>query len=62
MVRVTKISATCTASIEDAVAQRAYDTLRNVQSAWVKEHSVHVTDSKVDHYQGNMMVTFILED
>lgn len=41
---------------------RANDTLRNVQSAWVKEQYVRVKDGKVDHYQVNMMVTFVLED
>lgn len=63
--RVTEISATSRKSFDDAVAQgvkRANDTLRNVQSAWVKEQYVRVTKGKVDHYQVNMMVTFILED
>ncbi|MCK0169324.1 dodecin family protein [Jannaschia sp. S6380] len=63
--RVTEISATSTQSFDDAVAKgvaRANETLRNVQSAWVKEQYVRVTDGKVDHYQVNMMVTFILED
>ncbi|SFI86833.1 dodecin family protein [Jannaschia pohangensis] len=63
--RVTEISATSTTSFDDAVAEgikRANDTLRNVTSAWVKEQYVRVKDGKVDHYQVNMMVTFILED
>ncbi|MEM7489590.1 MAG: dodecin family protein, partial [Pseudomonadota bacterium] len=36
--------------------------LRGVTSAWVKEQQVRVTDGKIDHYQVNMMVTFVLED
>ncbi len=63
--RVTEISATSRTSFDDAVAQgieRANDTLRNVQSAWVKEQYVRVENGKVDHYQVNMMVTFVLED
>lgn len=63
--RVTEISATSKKSFDDAVAQgvmRANDTLRNVQSAWVKEQYVRVKNGKVDHYQVNMMVTFVLED
>ena len=63
--RVTEISATSTSSFDDAVAKgihRANETLRNVQSAWVKEQYVRVKDGKVDHYQVNMMVTFVLED
>ncbi|WGH79300.1 dodecin family protein [Jannaschia ovalis] len=63
--RVTEISATSTSSFDDAVAQgiaRANETLRNVQSAWVKEQQVRVSNGKIDHYQVNMMVTFVLED
>ncbi|MEM9797931.1 MAG: dodecin family protein [Pseudomonadota bacterium] len=63
--RVTEISATSTSSFDDAIAtgiERANSTLRNVTSAWVKEQYVRVKDGKVDHYQVNMMVTFILED
>ncbi|MFQ6547826.1 dodecin family protein [Aestuariibius sp. 2305UL40-4] len=63
--RVTEISATSPNSFEDAVTQgidRANKTLRNVTSAWVKEQTVRVTNGKIDHYQVNMMVTFVLED
>jgi len=62
--RVTEISATSTKSFDDAMEQgveRAAQTLRNVQSAWVKEQKVSVKDGKVQEYQVNMMVTFILE-
>ena len=63
--RVTEISATSASSFDDAVkigVERASKTLRNVKSAWVKEQSVRVTDGKIDHYQVNLMVTFVLED
>jgi len=63
--RVTEISATSPTSFDDAVAQgidRASDTLRNVQSAWVKEQSVRVENGKIAHYQVNLMVTFLLDD
>ena len=63
--RVTEISATSPSSFDDAVkigVERASKTLRNVKSAWVKEQSVRVTDGKIDHYQVNLMVTFVLED
>lgn len=62
--RVTEISATSKKSFDDAMEQgveRAAQTLRNVQSAWVKEQKVSVKDGKVQEYQVNMMVTFILE-
>ncbi|WP_373486877.1 dodecin family protein [Blastomonas sp.] len=63
--RVTEISATSSKSFDDAVEQgvaRAAQTLRNVVSAWVKEQRVTVKDSKIESYQVNMMVTFLLED
>ncbi len=63
--RVTEISATSKKSFDDAIengVERAAKTLRNVTSAWVKEQSVRVADGKIDHYQVNLMVTFILED
>ena len=64
--RVTEISATSKKGFDDAVEagiKRASKTLRNVKSAWIKEQSVAVgDDGDIDHYQVNMMVTFILED
>ncbi|HSF16453.1 MAG TPA: dodecin family protein [Vicinamibacteria bacterium] len=41
--KVSEISATSTKSFEDAIQQgieRANKTIRNVQSAWIKEHQV----------------------
>lgn len=63
--RVTEISATSPNSFDDAVKQgieRANKSLRNVQSAWVKEQTVKVTDGSIEHYRVNMMVTFVLDD
>ena len=63
--RVTEISATSSDSFEDAVnkgVKRASETLRNVKSAWVKEHQVRVEDGKISEYQVNLMVTFVLDD
>ena len=64
--RVTEISATSKKGFDDAVEEgikRASYTLRGVKSAWIKEQSVAVgKDGDIDHYQVNMMVTFILED
>ena len=62
---VTEISATSTQSFDDAVKQglaRASKTLRNIQSAWVKEQTVKVTNGEIENFRVNMMVTFILED
>ncbi|HEX2740923.1 MAG TPA: dodecin family protein [Rubrobacter sp.] len=63
--RVTELSSTSTESFEDAIekgVERATQTLRNVQSAWVKEQEVRVgEDGKISAYQVNMLVTFVLE-
>ncbi|WP_101068522.1 dodecin family protein [Roseovarius salinarum] len=63
--RVTEISSTSTQGFEDAINKgitRATETLRNVQSAWVKEQSVGVENGSITSYRVNMLVTFVLED
>lgn len=63
--KVSEISATSTASFEDAITQgiaRAHKSLRNVRSAWIKEQQVRVTDGAITEYQVNMMVTFVIDD
>jgi flavin-binding protein dodecin len=62
--RITEISAKSTTSFEDAVQegiQRATATLRNVQSAWIKEQQVNIANEQVESYQVNMLITFVLE-
>ena len=63
--KVTEISATSTRSFEDAIQQgleRANKTLRNVRSAWIKEQQVRLDGGKINEYQVNMMVTFVIDD
>ena len=63
--KVTEISARSSKSFEDAVQAgitRASKTLRNINSAWVKEQRVEVRDGKIASYQVNMMVTFTLDE
>jgi dodecin len=63
--KVTEISSTSPKSFEDAVQlglTRASKTIRNIRSAWIKEHQVRVQDGRVTEYQVNMMVTFVLDD
>ena len=64
--RVTEISSTSTKSFEDAIQQgvaRATKTLRNVRGAWIKEQHVRCdAGGKINEYQVNMMVTFVLDD
>jgi dodecin len=63
--KVSEISARSTKGFEDAIQigiARASKTLRNVNSAWIKEQRVEVKAGKVTSYQVNMMVTFTLDD
>jgi flavin-binding protein dodecin len=63
--KVSEISARSDKSFEDAITLglvRASKTLRHVTSAWIKEQRVDVKDGKIQGYQVNMMVTFVLED
>jgi flavin-binding protein dodecin len=63
--RVTELSATSEQSFEDAINQavnRASQTLRNVQSAWVKDQNVLIEDGNIKGYKANLAITFVLED
>jgi len=62
--RITNISARSEKSFDDAVRvgiERANQTLRNVQGAWVKDQKVDVVDGKIVAFQVAMEVTFMLE-
>jgi flavin-binding protein dodecin len=62
--RVTEISATSSQSFEDAIRQgidRATQTLRHVQSAWIKEQRVLLENDQIATYQVNLLITFVLE-
>jgi len=63
--KVSEISARSNKSFEDAITvgiARASKTLRNVNSAWIKEQRVEIRNGKVSGYQVNMMITFTLDD
>lgn len=63
--KVTEISCTSKKSFEDAIQtglERAGKTLRGIRSAWVAEQKVRLKKGKIDEYQVNMKVTFVLED
>jgi dodecin len=62
---VTELSATSEQSFEDAINQavnRATQTLRNVESAWVKDQNVLIEDGNIKGYKANLAITFVLED
>ena len=63
--RVTELSATSDQSFEDAInegVKRATSTLRNVESAWIKDMNVMVENNQVTAYKVNMAITFVLEE
>ncbi len=63
--RVTEISASSKKSFEDAIktgVSRAAKTLRNVESAWIKEQKVSVKKGAITEYRVNMLVTFVLDE
>ena len=63
--RVTEMSATSDQSIEDAVnmaVKRATQTLRNVESAWVKDQNVLIENGNITGYKVNLAITFVLEE
>lgn len=62
--RVIEISATSNESFEDAIRQgveRANQTLRHVEGAWIKDHTVQIQDGKITGYKVNLEVTFVLD-
>lgn len=63
--RVTELSATSDQSFEDAVnqgIQRATSTLRNVESAWVKDQNALIGQDGNVTYKVNLTITFVLEE
>jgi flavin-binding protein dodecin len=63
--RVTELSATSDQSFEDAINQgvnRATNTLRNVESAWIKDMNVMIENGNIAAYKVNMAITFVLEE
>jgi dodecin len=63
--RVTELSATSEQGFEDAINQavnRATQTLRNVESAWVKDMNVLIENGNIRGYKVNLAITFVLEN
>ncbi len=63
--RVTEIIASSNKSFGDAFengVERASKTLKNVQSAWIKDEKAVIKDGKIVEYRVTMKVTFILAD
>ncbi len=62
---VTEISAISPEGFEAAIregVERANKTLRNIESAWVKDMNVMIENGRITGYKVNMEITFVLED
>lgn len=63
--RVTEIIASSKKSFKDAFengVERASSTLKNVESAWIKDEKAIIKDGKIVEYRVVMKVTFILKE
>lgn len=63
--KVSEITSSSAKSFEDAIQagiSRATKTLENVQSAWIQDQEVGITDGKITEYRVRLKVTFILND
>jgi hypothetical protein len=63
--RITEISSRSPESFEDAIrrgVERANQTLRHVEGAWIKEQEVKIHEGQIQEYQVILKVTFVLED
>lgn len=63
--KVIEISARSPESFEAAIEQgvaKASQTVKNIQSAWVKEMHAEVEGGKVTGYRVHLKVTFLLAD
>ncbi len=63
--RVTELSAVSPDSFEDAInvgVNRATSTLRNVESAWVKDMNVMIENGSITGYKVNLEITFVLDE
>jgi len=59
------MSAISDQSFEDAInmaVNRATQTLRNVESAWVKDQNVLIENNSIIGYKVNVAITFVLEE
>lgn len=63
--KVVEISAESTKGFEAAIqegVERAGRTLKNLQSAWVKEQEVRIKGNRIESYRVFLKVTFVLDE
>jgi dodecin len=62
--KVVELTASSPTSFEDAVKngiEKAAETLRNIQGAWVSEEKVDVEDGKITGFRVTLRITFLVE-
>jgi dodecin len=62
--KVVEVSASSPTSFEDAVKngiEKAGESLRGIQGAWVSEEKVAVEDGKITEFRVTLRITFVLE-
>jgi flavin-binding protein dodecin len=62
--KVVELTAGSPTSFEDAVKngiEKASETLRNIQGAWVSEEKVEVKDGQITEFRVTLRITFLVE-
>lgn len=62
--KMIEVSSRSTSSFDDAIRQgiaKASETVNNIQSAWVKDQEVEITDGSVSEYQVDLKITFLVD-
>jgi dodecin len=62
--KVVELTASSPTSFEDAVKngiEKAAETLRNIQGAWVSEEKVDVKDGQISEFRVTLRITFLVE-
>ena len=62
--KVVELTASSPTSFDDAVKngiEKAAETLRNIQGAWVSEQKVDVEDGKIAAFRVTLRITFLVE-
>lgn len=62
--KVLELTSRSTTSFEDAIRQgidKANDSVRNVEGAWVKEQKVIISDGQISGYQVDLKITFLVD-
>lgn len=62
--KVVELTASSPTGFEDAVKsgiEKASETLRNIQGAWVSEEKVKVKDGQITEFRVTLRVSFLVE-